>query len=162
MLKKVLFAVGLAALAAAIVFTGVSYAQGGNPNPQPFGQGMMGGGYGRGNGPGPGGMGNGNYGVMHDAMFDALASGLGITREDLDSRVAGGETPLEIALSLGFTEDEFVQIHTAARTTAINDLLADGTITQEQADWMLNHTPGNGYGPGNCPHLNGASGTAGQ
>ncbi len=174
MLKKVVLAVGMVVVAAALVYTGVTFAQDETPTPQPgYGPGMMGGGYGPGAGRQGGGRGmmggNGTYGpgvpgAMHEPMFDALAEGLGIDREELDSRVADGETPLEIALSLGFTEEEFYQIHTDARTAAINQLVADGLLTQEQADWMLSHMgsgygPGSGFGPGNCPHFNGATGT---
>ena len=108
----------------------------------------MGSGYGRGM---MNGFANGGYGPMHDAMFNALAEGLGLSREELDKRVANGETPYQIALSLGFTQTEFYTLMTDARNVALDGAVANGALTQEQADWMRNRM--NGFG-GNCPHLN--------
>lgn len=93
----------------------------------------------------------GGYGVMHDAMWNALADELGLSRAELDDRVAAGETPLQIAQAEGFTSAEFYDLMLAARQTAIEQLVADGTLTQAQADWMLSHMAGRGAGFGTCP-----------
>ncbi|MBI3363075.1 MAG: hypothetical protein HY023_18390 [Chloroflexi bacterium] len=104
------------------------------------------GGYGRGmtpalaSGASAGGW-SGNYGPMHDAMFDALATGLGLTRSELDSRVAAGETPAQIAASKGISQTDFANIFTEARKTAMQKAVEAGYMTQQQADWMLNRTP---------------------
>jgi hypothetical protein len=90
-------------------------------------------------------------GILHEYMQDALAEALGLTRAELDSRVAAGERHFDIAADLGLTPDEFVALMTAARAQAIEAAMADGAITQAQADWMLQRTPGRGPGFGNCP-----------
>jgi hypothetical protein len=87
-------------------------------------------------------------GPLHDLKQDALAAGLGLTRAELDSRLANGERPDEIAQALGFSQEEFVQIKQDARETAIKQGVAQGLITQEQADEMLSHAGGPGFGPG--------------
>jgi len=172
--KKLIVITGLLVVVIALGAVGIVAAQQPTPPAPPYGNGygygpggMMGGGYGRGmmgNGYGRGMMGNGYgrgisggfandgaYGPMHDAMFNALAEGLGLSREELDKRVANGETPYQIALSLGFTQTEFYTLMTDARNVALDGAVANGTFTQEQADWMRNRM--NGF-DGNCPHLN--------
>ena len=163
--KKLILIAGLLVVVMALGVVGFVAAQQPTPPAPPYGNGygygpggMMGNGYGRGmmgNGYGRGMVGgfanDGAYGPMHTAMFDALAEGLGLSRTELDERVANGETPYQIALSLGLTQPEFYTLMTDARTAALDDAVANGTFTQEQADWMRNRM--NGFG-GNCPHLN--------
>ena len=182
--KKLIVIAGAAVLIASLVFAGLAFAQtsapfqgAATPTPTPAvgpgygrmgaGNGMMGaygrGGYGSammgGHGRGMRGRGIGSYGPMHDAMFDALASGLGITRADLDSRVARGESPAQIAASKGIRQADFAKILAEARKTAMDKAVADGYMTREQADWMLSHTlaPASGAGVGadfgQCPHF---------
>lgn len=176
--KKLLLIVGLVVALGALATVGVVSAQSVTPPNPPYGCGFAGNGFGGGmtlapasgagvNGYGPGMMGgngprgmmgggygmlgaNGTYGPMHDAMFNALAEGIGLSREDLDARVAAGETPYQIALSLGFTQTEFVQIMTDARTAGLADAVAQGYLTQEQADWMQNRMSRFG---GQCPYF---------
>ncbi|MBM4423252.1 MAG: hypothetical protein FJ030_07645 [Chloroflexi bacterium] len=165
--KKLIVIAGSLVVVNALAVAGVAAAQ--TPTPVPptgggygYGYGMMGGGYARGaHGFGMMGGRSANFaesGPMHEAMFNALAEGLGLSREELDKRVAAGETPYQIATSLGFSQTEFAAIMTEARTAAINEAAAAGTLTQEQADWMLSHMGGRGgfgrgaYG-GACPHI---------
>lgn len=163
--KKILLpTIVILVLVAALGVVGIAAAQTPTPpNGYGYGNGMMGGyggmmgGYGGGmmGGYGNGMMGGkgmmqGGYGPMHDAMFNTLAGELGLTRAELDERVANGETPYQIALSLGFSQTEFAQLMADARTAALTDAVADGTLTQEQADWMQNRM--NKFG-GNCPHF---------
>ncbi len=176
--KKLILLVGVAGLIGglviALVGVGIVVAQTPTP-PTPFGggygmmsggwgmmgggtgQGMMGGGFGRGMMGGRQGatdgwgmMGGGNYGPMHDAMLNALAKGLDLTREELDQRLAAGETPFQIAESLGLSQTDFAKILTEARQAALKEAVTQGYLTQEQADQMLNHM--NSFG-GLCPHL---------
>jgi hypothetical protein len=101
--------------------------------------GMMGGGF------------SGEYGPMHTYMIEAFAEALGIEPDELQSRRDAGETHWQIAESLGFSQEEFSQLWVDARTEALNQAVADGVITQEQADWMIQHMAamqGAGYGPG--------------
>lgn len=166
--KKLIVISGLLVVVIALAAVGVVAAQTPTPPPTPFGYGMMGNGYGYGmmGGNGRGGMmggqygygmmggyADGTYGPMHDAMFNALAEGLGLSREELDQRVAAGETPYQIAVSLGFSQSDFVKIMTDARSAALDDAVANGTLTKEQADWMQTHMGGRGGYGGDCPHL---------
>ncbi len=171
--KKLIVTVGLLVVVIALATAGVVAAQtpvpptpapygGGYGNGYGYGRGMMGGQYGYGMMGGQygygmmGGYADGAYGPMHDAMFDALADDLGITREELDKRVSAGETPAQIAASLGFSQSDFAKIMTDARSAALDDAVAKGALTQEQANWMRSHMGGRGgfggYG-GNCPHF---------
>ena len=76
-------------------------------------------------------------GLLDDAMASYIASELGITVDELKSREAAGETLVEIGLSLGFDQQTILDLHTDARIAALNQAVADGSITQEQADWMI-------------------------
>ncbi|HKZ69557.1 MAG TPA: hypothetical protein VJL59_09690 [Anaerolineales bacterium] len=168
--KKLIVTVGLLVVVIALATAGVVAAQTPvPPTPTPYGsgygngygygmmggngRGMMGGQYGYGM---MGGYADGAYGPMHGSMFDALAKGLGITREELDQRVAAGETPAQIAASLGFSQTDFFKLMTDARSVALDDAVAKGNLTQEQANWMRSRMGGRGgyggYG-GNCPHF---------
>lgn len=155
MTKKWMWGFAGLVLTASLAFAGLAFAQGGTPPAAAPGadrgwdHGMMGGG-------GPGMRGNGWHmpgGGLHQSMQDALAEALGLSRAELDSRLAAGETHYSIASELGFTPDEFAGLMTQARAEAIAAAVANGAISQEQADWMLEGGPGlrQGRGPGICP-----------
>jgi hypothetical protein len=123
-----------------------------------MGYGMMGGLGGRGGFGGPGG-GPGD-GLLHDYMIAGFAEAFGLSTEELQARLDAGETMYQVATSLGWTQEQFFQTMQTVRTEAINQAVADGVITQEQADWMLERMnqmwengfgPGSGAGTGNCP-----------
>jgi len=153
---------------------GVGMGWNGNRN----GPGGMMGGYG--NGYGPGGMmcGYGNaygpdgmmgrrftgsgVGIMHDYMISAFASAVGLTTDELNTRLTNGETLQAIALAQGKTEADLPALWTQVRQDALNKAVSDGVITQAQADLMLQHMKnysGPGFGPGfgfnNCPMMDG-------
>jgi hypothetical protein len=91
------------------------------------------------------------YGPLHDYMYKAFAQALGITPEELDARRQSGDTLWVIAQEKGLTTEQFQEMMTTARTNAANQAVADGVITQAQADFMLQRMEtmmGNGYGPG--------------
>ena len=129
--------------------------------------GMFGGGRGQGNGGrmGRGMMGNrgnnqgengclledGEYGPLHEYMYNAFAQVLGLTPEELETRRLAGDTLWDIAQEQGLTTEQFQEMMTTARTEAVNQAVADGVITQEQGEFMLERMKtmmGNGYGPG--------------
>jgi hypothetical protein len=83
---------------------------------------------------------------LHNDMIAALAEGLGLTSEDLETRLENGETVWTIAEQKGLTLEQFRTLLTEARTTAVNQAVADGVITQEQADWMLDRMGQMGQG----------------
>ena len=92
-------------------------------------------------GAGAGNMAAGN-GILHDGMIAAFAEELNIPVADLEARLEQGETMAQIAVSTGLTIDEFRTLMVDARTQAIDQAVADGTLTQEQADWMSQHGAG--------------------
>ena len=75
-------------------------------------------------------------GILHDYMIAAFAEKLNIPVADLEARLDQGETMAQIAVSTGLTIDQFRTLMVEARTQAIDQAVADGTLTQEQADWM--------------------------
>jgi hypothetical protein len=127
----------------------VAYAQDAPPvTPEPgrgMGRGMMGQGMGM----------RGNYaaaGQMHEYMQPALAKELGLTVEELQDRHDNGETFWQIAEDLGLTTEEALQLKLDARSAALDQMVADDLLTQEQADWMKNRGGNmmNGRGHGGC------------
>ena len=162
MMKKLLMAgaVGLVVLVA-LGIAGFAYAQSQTP-PAPYGagRGMMGGfgsgmmaGRGMMGGYRSGMMGNGGYGPMHEYMVAALAEELGLTVEDVQSRIEAGETPYQIAQSQGLTDEQIRDVMEQAHDAALDAAVAAGALTQEQADWMDQHMEqmwqngGAGFGP---------------
>ena len=176
MKKILLIAVGF--MVAVLVFgvAGFAYAQSQTPpTPEyPYGPGMMGGGYGRGydRGYGQGMMGgygmhalngvegmgwDGEYGPMHEAMIAALAEALDLTPEELEARHDAGETMWQIAESQGLSAEEIQDLILSAHDAVLDDAVADGLLTEEQADWMDAHMEhmesgmfGNGGFGGHC------------
>ena len=129
---------------------GYAYAQG-QTTPSsgyPYGSGMMGDntGYGRyshGMMSGFGGHGmmdwNGEGGPMHDAMITALADALGLSIDEIAARHDAGETLWEIAEAEGLSIEEIQELMFSAHNDALDDAVANGWLTQEQAEWMDTH-----------------------
>jgi uncharacterized protein YidB (DUF937 family) len=147
-MKKSLLVIGFSvAILAALAVAGFAFAQKPTP-PAPFGPGMMGG---RGGGMMGGLQSEDGFGPMHEVMQDAMAEALGITHEELEERYAAGDTAWTIAQEKGLTQDEFITLMSEARSKAFDQLVADGTLTQEQADWMaarMGTMMQNGFGDG--------------
>jgi hypothetical protein len=146
--KWILGIVVVAVIAVSLGTYGFVFAQ--TPTPQTpvpgtgYGYGMQGG---RGQRGGMGGMMGGQFdagantavdqdGILHDAMIAVFAEKLGITVDDLNARLAKGETMAQIASSKGLTAEQFSALMTDARSQAIAQAVKDGTLTQAQADWM--------------------------
>jgi len=143
-MKKTLFGfivIGIAVLALGL--TNVAYAHSPNPtvpdDSYPYGPGMVGG-YGM-----MGGFGYdmmdwyGEEGPMHDAMINAVAEVLGLSPEELEARHDAGETLWEIAEAEGLSKDETQELMFSVHDQALEDAVAEGLLTQEQADWMDEH-----------------------
>ncbi len=81
-------------------------------------------------------------GILHDAMIEVYAQALGISVNDLNTRLANGETMAQIAASAGLTVEQFSALMVNARTQAIAQAVQEGTLTQAQADWMLQRSNG--------------------
>ena len=151
--KKYLLVIG--GLLAALLVVGVvgatsAFAQG----PDNPGFGMMGNGRGPSDGRGFG---------FGDAELEAAAGVLGMTTDELSSALDDGQTLLEIADEAGVDIEDvhaaIQAVHETEMRERIAQDVADGTITQAQADWMLEGM-GNGYmlgkgGPGGFGRGNG-------
>ncbi|MBS1250689.1 MAG: hypothetical protein MAG431_02284 [Chloroflexi bacterium] len=92
------------------------------------------------------GMFGGEASPLHDAMSAAIADAFGLTVEELDAMHENGETLWTWAESQGLTVEEFQVKMLEARQNALQQAVDDGTITQEQADQMLEHQGGPGFG----------------
>jgi len=130
----------LAAAAAAFVATTSSvFAQG--PNPQAPGAGLN-----QATTPGRG-MGaaqaQNQDGYLHEDLIPFYAENLGLSVDELNTRLANGETLSQIALANGMTFEELRSLMTEARTAALQQSVTGGTLTQVQADWMAQHGAGN-------------------
>ncbi len=98
-------------------------------------------------------------GVLHDEMVKVMAEKLGITVDDLNTRLANGETMYSIALAEGLTADQAKTLMLDARNQAIDQAVLNGDLTQAQADWMK--TRSNIMGTG-TRGANGVAGTRGM
>ena len=78
-----------------------------------------------------------NMGLLHDYMEKALADKLGIDVTIVTAQFDAGKTLYQIALDNGITQAGWPAFMAEVRTTAINAALADGVITQAQADRMF-------------------------
>jgi len=153
----------LAVIAIALGSVSTVFAQGTTPGtPVGFG--------GRGN---RGGMGSGSTllnqnrdsfedGLLHDEMIAAFAEALGLEIEDLETRLADGETMAEIALSTGLTLDEFRTLFKDVRTQVHELAVEQGLLPESQGGMFGSRGGGMGrfggmrgggqglYGSGDC------------
>jgi Spy/CpxP family protein refolding chaperone len=131
MKKKILIVLG-GLLATAILFGAASvttaYAQDETPPTPPVGQ--------PGDGPGHGG-GRG----MHETELTAAAAALGMTTDEVSAALKEGKTLDDLATAAGVDIQDVQDAISAARAeemrTRIEAGLADGSISQDKADWLL-------------------------
>jgi len=148
MKKLIWFAGGILVALLVVGVVGSTFAQAPTPE-QPFtpGVGMMGRGM-MGRGPQGQMIQGGLYGPMHDDMVAALAGPLGLSEDEINTRLTNGETMLQIAESKGLSSDQITQIFADAHKAALEKSVEAGEITREQADWMLQRMDGGNYGQG--------------
>ena len=156
---KKLMTISAIALLAVLVFgvAGYAYAQTQTPTTPttPSGYGRMGGGGMSRGSAGMGMMGGrgaqaGANGLMHPYMLDAFAEALGLTPEDLQAQIDAGGSMWSIAQAQGLSDEDITALKVNARTAASAQMVADGVITQEQADWMnqrMTQMHAGGYDP---------------
>jgi hypothetical protein len=92
-------------------------------------------------------------GALSDWIHANLAAALVIDPVDLTARLDAGETFSQIALDLGFDPTTISDILVQARADALAQAVADGLITQVQADWLAsrgNQNPDASYVDGIC------------
>jgi hypothetical protein len=93
-------------------------------------------------GRGPGG---GVLEPYEDIIHEKIADVLGISLEDFEAQVEAGATLFDLAAKYGVDFDDVREAMLEGRAEAIKQAVADGVITQEQADWMLQRMGGMGY-----------------
>jgi hypothetical protein len=110
-------------------------------------------------GPGPG------FGLMDGgdwSTFDAAAEALGLSPEELFTELHAGKSLSDLATEKGVdlqtVQETMEAVRQEAQQQAIEQAVADGQISREQADWMLEGLeqgwmggaglPGHGFGPG--------------
>jgi hypothetical protein len=69
-------------------------------------------------------------------VSDAITNLLGMSQEEIYTERSAGKTLSEIAQEKGVTDQQVIDAMLAGRQEVIDQALADGRITQEQADWM--------------------------
>ncbi len=111
---------------------------------------------------GPHGM-MGGYGVMaqyREQIHAAIAEALGLTVEEFEAAIAAGKKLPQIAAEQGVALEDVWAAMRAAREAAIQQAVADGVITQEQANWMLSRMQqaARNRGGGRMGHMSGAFG----
>lgn len=75
--------------------------------------------------------------LLHDYIMQAFSDTTGLSISEIEVRLEAGETLSDIAVSMDMTLEEFFTMMIEVRTEALIAAVADGVITQEQADWML-------------------------
>lgn len=151
--KTVKLLVIVAAVVIAFGAVGSVYAQGGGPRANAEGVGT---GIGNGFRGGNGERFNQNQrnaqgtmdGVLHDAWMAAYAEALDIPVNELEDRLAAGETMSEIAVSTGLTIEEFKDLMKEVRSSVIDQAVSEGALTREQAERMKSGGVGRGNGMG--------------
>lgn len=81
------------------------------------------------------GLGLGQY--YAGSMRDTVASTLGITVDELYSLRLEGNSLADISESKGVSSDDMLKVLIDAKTAQIEELYADGVITEEQRDYVL-------------------------
>jgi hypothetical protein len=134
-MKKTILIVALVVLALGVFGVGAAFAQDGTPPYRGYGPMMQ----------------NGTMGPLHTFMTVEFAKQLNLNVDDVNTRLAAGETMYDIALSVGITAEEWPAVMTEVRANALDAAVKANVITQAQADWMK--TRGfsqGGMGYGNC------------
>lgn len=129
----------LVVLLIAGLLVGVAVVSAQEPTPEPpvpFGE--------HGRGRGWGGFGHGMFGGADGGqwtMFDTMAEALGLTPEELFAELHTGKSLDEIAEEQGVemeaVQDAMNSARDEAMQQAIEQAVEDGTMSQEQADWLL-------------------------
>jgi cytidylate kinase len=107
-----------------------------------------------------GALGAGPQGALNQPIVDAVAQKLGMTSADLMTALQSGQTIDQIAQSKGVSIDDLNKVALAAFKSGLADQVKQGTLTQQQADALLNRmgTPLLNFGRGFAQGKRGNSG----
>ncbi len=158
-LKTVVVTTAVTLATVALLGAGVAFAQGGNPWNHMGGYGWQDGtpapGYESGMMSGGGHMGSGGHmgqsdgsmqamhawmtqtGGMHTYMWASLAEALNLTPDALQAQLADGHTLTEIAAAQGLDQAQLTDALKTAMQAGLAQAVAEGALTQAQADQML-------------------------
>lgn len=70
-------------------------------------------------------------------VSDAITKLLGMTQDQVYAERSAGKTLSDIAKEKGITDQQLIDAMLAGREDAINQAVANGQLTQAQADWMI-------------------------
>ena len=106
---------------------------------------------------------------MHQQVWTAVAKELGLTYEELTTAVQNGQTVAQLAQAKGVSLDALKAAALDAMKTSFAELVKQGVMTQQQADWMLDHMDDmpmfnfdRGFGPGMMQGGRGSGGMMGR
>lgn len=90
-------------------------------------------------------------GALNELMHERLAEELGLTVDELEARHDAGESFMQIALAQGLSKQDAAALMRTIRDEAAAKAVADGLVTQEEADVWLSrgnqiNTGGEGAG----------------
>jgi hypothetical protein len=141
-MKKILVSIAVVLVALVIFGAGFAFAQSQVVSAAGLFQGF-----------GPGGMmnGRGGMGQMHEYVEQAVADKLGMTKADLETQLSSGKSMYQVALDKGTAEADVTALLTDAHKTAFAKAVADGVLTQAQADTMLKNMTASGFKNVECP-----------
>lgn len=84
-----------------------------------------------------GDQGKGYFSIDKESVHAHLAEVLGISLDEFEAAIAEGETLFSLAERYDVDFEALRQVMLEAHKEALEDAVAEGKITQEQADWML-------------------------
>ncbi|MBM2850617.1 MAG: uncharacterized protein HW418_3559, partial [Anaerolineales bacterium] len=101
---------------------------------------------------------------VHTLVWNGLADALKLTPDELNEQLASGKTLIQIAEAQGVSQDQLAAALETSVKAGLDKAVADGVLTQAQADQMLSYMSGNyawmlshmgagagaGFGPGGC------------
>ena len=106
---------------------------------------------------------------MHEQAWTAVAKKLGLTYAELNTALQNGQTVAQLAQAKGVSLDALKTAALEAMKASFAELVKQGVMTQEQADWMLDHMDDmpmfnfdQGFGPGMMQGGRGSGGMMGR
>lgn len=79
---------------------------------------------------------------MHTLVWDATANALGLTSDELSAELNSGKTLVELAEENGLDRAALIAALENAHQAGLSQSMADGILTQEQANDMLTQMEG--------------------
>lgn len=165
---KIASVTAIVVVALAVLGVTLAFAQNPNPTDSPWWNAMRGMMQGNNGARGYGGMMNGNWdamqqmhdlmtqsggmgavhawmhqdGGMHERVFTVIAEQLGLTSDELAAQLEGGKTLAQVAEEKGVSTEQLATVMESGMKDGLAQAVEEGTLTQEQADLMLQNMEG--------------------